>query len=118
MQNDGFRSFAEFWPYYLGEHSRPATRNLHFAGTLAAVAIAAYAAVRGEWMLMWLVPLASYGAAWGAHFLIERNRPATFRYPLWSLRGDFRMLALWLSGRLGGELKRCGIGPDASRVRP
>jgi hypothetical protein len=95
-----FQSFAEFWPYYLDEHSKPATRLLHCVGTLAAVALLVALIAIGKW---WLFPLAfvpGYGMAWIGHFFIEKNRPATFTYPLWSFMGDWKMLALMLTGRL------------------
>lgn len=103
MSQGEFKSFSEFWPYYLGEHSRPATRVLHYIGSLAAIAvIIAFVAV-GKW---WLFPLAlvpGYAMAWIGHFFIEKNRPATFKYPLWSFMGDWKMLALMLTGRLKSD---------------
>jgi hypothetical protein len=105
-------SFAQFWPYYLREHARPQTRALHYAGTSLVVAIALYALVSGRWLWLAAIPLAGYGFAWVAHFTVEKNRPATFTYPLWSLAADFRMWGLWLAGRLGPELDRAGVGRD------
>ena len=95
-----FKSFAEFWPYYLGEHRQPATRFLHYLGTLAALGSLVLLVVIGKW---WLFPLAfmpGYALAWVGHFFIEKNRPATFTYPLWSFMGDWKMLGLMLTGRL------------------
>lgn len=103
------KSFAEFWPYYLREHARPRTRALHYAGTTLVVLIAAGAALTGNWLLLLAIPLAGYGFAWTAHALVERNRPATFSYPAWSLAADFKMWWLWLTRRLEPELKAAGI---------
>lgn len=101
-----YRSFGEFWPFYLREHSRPLTRALHYAGTTLVVGIMLYAAFTGRWSWLIAIPLAGYGFAWVAHFAVEKNRPATFTYPLWSLAADFKMWWLWLTGRLGPELQR------------
>ena len=100
------RSFAEFWPYYLREHSQPRTRALHYAGTTVVILLATWAAVSGQWRLLLAIPIAGYGFAWIAHFTVEKNRPATFTYPLWSLAADFRMWWLWLIRRLEPELKK------------
>ena len=101
-----YRSFGEFWPFYLREHSRPLTRALHYAGTTLVVGVMLFAAFTGRWSWLIAVPLAGYGFAWIAHFAVEKNRPATFTYPLWSLAADFKMWWLWLTGRLGPELRR------------
>lgn len=106
MAEREFKSFAEFWPFYVAEHSKPATRALHAAGTLTATALVVAAMTAGKW---WLVPLAlapGYGAAWVGHFFVEHNRPATFRYPLWSFLGDYKMVALMLTGRMSAEVER------------
>lgn len=104
-----YRTFAEFWPFYLREHSRPRTRALHYAGTSLVVAITVFTLVTGQWWWLLAVPVAGYGFAWIAHFRFEKNRPATFTYPLWSLAADFKMWWLWLTGRLGTELDKAGI---------
>ena len=99
-----YESFAEFWPFYLREHSRPRTRALHYAGTSLVILFALAALVSRSWWLLIALPLAGYGFAWASHAFVERNRPATFTYPLWSLRADFRMWRLWLTGGIGREL--------------
>lgn len=104
-----YQSFTDFWPFYLREHSKPRTRALHFAGTSLVILLLILALATGRWWLLILVPLAGYGFAWTAHFAVEQNRPATFRYPLWSLAADFRMWWLWLSGRLEIELGKAGV---------
>ena len=100
------KTFEEFWPFYVSQHSLPITRALHFAGTtmvLAALAIAV-ARLSPRWVLAGFV--LGYGPAWIGHFFFEKNRPATFTHPLWSLRGDFRMYRLMLTGKMGPELER------------
>ena len=104
-----YETFAEFWPHYLREHSRPQTRALHYIGTALVIAVAAFAVVSGRWWWLLAMPLAGYGFAWLAHFGVEKNRPATFTYPLWSLASDFKMFGLWISGRLRPELDRAGV---------
>jgi hypothetical protein len=102
-------SFAEFWPYYLREHRQQGTRTLHLVGTTFSLLLLLAAVLRGRPTLLLGALLAGYGFAWVAHFAIERNRPATFRHPLWSFAADWKMWALALSGRLGAELRRAGI---------
>lgn len=109
MNADRFPSFAAFWPYYLREHSRPLTRALHYVGTTLVVGIGLYALLSGDHLWFAAMPIAGYFFAWLAHFTVEKNRPATFSYPLWSLAADFRMWWLWLTGRLDGELRRAGV---------
>jgi len=106
--------YADFWPYYLREHARPATRRLHYIGTALTFVFAGLALSRGGWW--WLaVPIAGYGFAWAAHFMVERNRPATFTHPLWSLVSDYRMFFLALSGKLASHLVRAGIGRSGDK---
>lgn len=97
---DRYQSFERFWPYYLSEHRDRGCRALHYLGTSSAIGSAVYGIVMLEpgWLLV--APFLGYGAAWAGHFLVEGNRPATFSYPLWSLRGDLRMLRLALTGTL------------------
>ncbi|MGJ7551492.1 Mpo1-like protein [Pseudomonas alloputida] len=95
-----FRSFAEFYPYYLGEHSNPTCRRLHFVGTSLVIALLAYTLGSGKWWLLLAVPFCGYGFAWVGHFFYERNKPATFKHPWYSLIGDFAMFRDILLGRI------------------
>jgi hypothetical protein len=86
-----YRSFAEFYPYYLSEHANRTCRRLHFIGSTLVLACAAIACIAGNaWWLLGM-PVCGYGFAWIGHFMFEKNRPATFRYPLYSLMGDWVM---------------------------
>ena len=107
-----YRSFEEFWPFHLREHSKPRTRMLHYIGTSIVVGIAIVALVTGLWLWLLAIPVAGYGFAWLAHFRVERNLPATFTYPLWSLAADFKMWWLWLTGKLQPELDKA-LGQDS-----
>jgi len=95
-----YASFREFYPFYLGEHRNPVSRRLHVVGTLAMLVIAVLALVTGNWRLVLAGIVLAYGLAWIGHFVFEKNRPATFQYPLYSLRGDFTMLRDVLLRRL------------------
>ncbi|KHD87920.1 MAG: membrane protein [Bdellovibrio sp. ArHS] len=94
------KNFAEFWPFYLQEHAKPLNRRLHFVGTFFVHIVFIYAIFAQAWLALWLLPVIGYGFAWVGHFVVERNRPATFKYPLWSLRGDFKMFYLMCRGKL------------------
>jgi len=109
------RSFNDFWLFYLREHSRPRTRALHYAGTTLVVALALLAVATRSWWLLLALPVAGYGFAWFSHAAVERNRPATFTYPLWSLRADFRMWLMWMTGRLDPELRQAGVAAEESK---
>jgi hypothetical protein len=109
MTDKTYQSFAEFWPFYLREHSKPLTRAYHYIGTSIVIAIAAYALLAGQWLWLLAMPVAGYFFAWLAHFTVEKNRPATFTYPLWSLGADFKMWWYALTGRLGPELEKAGV---------
>lgn len=94
-----YSTFAEFYPYYASQHRALGTRLLHVAGTAAVLAHTAWALASRQPRLLLLAPLLGYGPAWLGHALVERNRPATFTYPLWSLMADFKMFFAIVTGR-------------------
>jgi len=102
-----FNNFHEFWPFYVGEHARAVTRYCHFLGT-ACVFVCALLGGLVDSIFWFAMPLCGYGYgfAWFSHVVFERNRPATFRYPVWSLLADFKMFYLMLIGKMGEEVAR------------
>jgi len=109
--NRPIETYRDFWFYYLQEHARPETRAAHFVGTgLATSSLLALLATGNAWFGA-IALLAGYGPAWSSHFFIEKNRPATFTYPLWSLISDYRMAWNWLTGHLEEELAKAGVEP-------
>jgi hypothetical protein len=104
-QNDSttsteYRSFSEFYPFYLSQHANPVCRRLHFVGSLLVLAILAAVIVTGYSLWLLALPVAGYGFAWVGHFGFEKNKPATFAYPIYSLMGDWVMFAQMLSGKV------------------
>jgi hypothetical protein len=109
-----YRTFKDFWPFYLREHARPATRAWHYVGSTLAILVLAGALLTQTWWLLLAVPVAGYFFAWVSHAFVERNKPATFTYPLWSLIADYRMYGFFLAGKLDGELDKAGVRPDGT----
>jgi len=106
MSDEKLLTFEEFWPYYVKEHSKASTRLLHFVGTTAAMGCLAGAVLtKSKWLAL-VALVAGYGPAWISHFFIEHNRPATFDYPLWSLRADFVMWWKMATFQMGAEVER------------
>ena len=98
------KTFAEFWPYYLNEHRHLGCRVLHYIGTVSGLTTVGFATVAEPWLFL-ATPFAAYGPSWIGHFVVEGNRPASFRYPLWSFIADIRMCALAATGRLSPHLR-------------
>jgi hypothetical protein len=97
---DRYRTFRDFYPFYLSEHRHPVCRRLHFAGSLLVIAAIAAAILTGSAWWLLAAPVAGYGFAWVGHFFFENNRPATFTHPLYSLIGDWVMFSDILRGRI------------------
>ncbi len=105
-----FRSFSEFYPYYLSEHRNATCRRMHFIGTTLVLAILVAMIATQQWWMGLLLPIAGYGFAWVGHFAFEKNRPATFTYPRWSLAGDFVMYWQLLTGKIRFEERNTRAG--------
>ena len=103
QQENKITSFKEFYPFYLAEHSNPTCRALHYVGSLLVLTVLAYALMNQQYSLLWALPVIGYGFAWVGHFFVEHNRPATFKYPFYSLASDWVMLFQFLTGSLPKE---------------
>ena len=103
-------TYPEFWRRYLAAHADPRTRGLHYLGTSLALASLATAAIKRDGRWLAAAPIAGYAPAWLGHLKFEHNRPETFGHPVWSLISDFRMFGMFLSGRLGNELRIADAG--------
>jgi hypothetical protein len=100
-----FDTFGEFWPFYVSEHAKSLTRMLHFIGSTLVLACVAAAVVNGSGWFLLAAPVAGYGLAWIGHFFVEKNRPATFKYPFYSFAADWVMYGKILTGRMGDEVR-------------
>ena len=100
------RTYGEFWDFYVLEHSKPATRALHFVGTSIGSTLLVWFVISGRWYFFPLFFVVGYAFAWFAHFVIEKNKPASFRYPFWSFVSDFKMMWYMITGRMDGEVRR------------
>jgi len=108
------KTFSEFWPFYCREHSKPLTRRLHLAGSfLGPLVSAAVFLGTGSAHALWIWAVCGYGFAWFGHFFVERNRPATFRHPFYSLAADYVMVWKMLTGRMDEEVTRALREPKA-----
>ena len=95
-----YTSFSKFYPFYLSQHADKTNRRLHFCGSLLVITLALAALFTQHFLLFFAVPFAGYGFAWVGHFFFEKNKPATFTYPLYSLAGDFVMFWQILTGKI------------------
>lgn len=108
MANDElrFKTYAEFWDFYVLEHSEPLTRLLHFVGTTLGLVLLVWIIRSGNWLYLPLCLVIGYAFAWSAHFFVEHNKPATFKYPFWSFISDYKMVWFMLTGRMNAEVER------------
>lgn len=116
-QSQRIQSYSAFFLHYLREHAKPATRAWHYLAAMASLSVLGWALLVGPWWLALLMPVAGYGPAWVAHAFVERNKPATFTYPLWSLVSDYYMTALWATGRLTPKLREAGVTPGGTTAQ-
>ncbi len=105
------QTYEEFWPFYLREHAQPATRAWHYLGTFLGLVILTIAVLTKTWWLAPFMFVTGYFFAWMSHGFIEKNKPATFTYPIWSFISDFKMLFCFLTGQMPKELAKAGITP-------
>ena len=105
-ETERIETYAEFWDFYVAEHSEPLTRYLHFVGTTLGIVLLVWFVRSGNWFYFPLCFVVGYAFAWFAHFFIEHNKPATFKYPLWSLISDYKMVFYMLTGRMNAEVER------------
>ncbi len=105
MAEQRITRYRDFWSFYISQHSRAGTRHLHFVGTSGAIVLIVLAAALPEPWLLLCAAICGYFFAWAGHFFVEKNRPATFTYPVFSLIGDFHMYGLMCLGRMGAAVK-------------
>jgi hypothetical protein len=104
VEDEQFTSFAQFYPFYLTEHQHPVSRALHYTGSSLVLLLLVYSLYTQHYLLLIGLPLLGYGFAWLGHFGFEKNRPATFKYPIYSFLGDWVMLKDAISGQLKSKL--------------
>lgn len=95
-----YETFKEFYPFYLSEHSNRVCRLMHFIGTTLVLVLLGYALASENYKLLWFLPVAGYGFAWIGHFVFEKNKPASFKQPLFSFIGDWVMYAQIWTGKI------------------
>jgi len=103
------QTYTEFWDFYVREHSKPMTRVLHFVGTSLGIVLVVWFVASGRWYFFPFFFAVGYAFAWFAHFVVEKNRPASFKYPLWSFISDFKMMWYMVNGRMSREVERVKV---------
>ncbi len=98
-------NYGAFWDFYVAEHSEPLTRYLHFIGTMLGFVLLGWIFRSGNWIYFPLCLVIGYAFAWFAHFFVEHNKPATFKYPFWSFISDYKMVFYMLIGKMNAEVE-------------
>lgn len=106
MSEERIDNYSDFWDFYVQEHSKPMTRYFHFVGTVLGLVMLAWFIMGGNYVYIPLCFVVGYAFAWFSHFFIEKNRPATFKYPFWSYISDYKMVWFMLTGQMNRELDR------------
>lgn len=106
MSEERIKTYAEFWDFYVAEHSQPLTRLFHFIGTSLGIVLLVWIFRTGNFLYLPLCFATGYAFAWFSHFVIEKNKPATFKYPLWSFISDYKMMFYMLTGKMNSEVER------------
>ena len=101
-----YTSLKEFYPFYLTEHSNTTCRVLHFIGTALVFVVLFYAIITQRWLALLTIPFIGYGFAWVGHYFFEKNTPATFQYPGYSLASDFLLFFDLLLGKQKFSVKK------------
>ena len=106
VNNKRIENYREFWDFYVSEHQQPITRYLHFVGTTLGIVLLVFLVRGGHWLYLPLCLVVGYAFAWFSHFFVEKNKPASFKYPWWSFISDYKMLWFMLTGRMDAEVER------------
>lgn len=106
MSEKKIENYSEFWDFYVAEHSQPLTRLLHFIGTSLGIVLLVWFIRNGTYLYIPLCFVVGYAFAWTSHFFVEKNKPATFKYPLWSFISDYKMMFFMLIGKMNAEVER------------
>ena len=105
MAEKKYKTFWSFYPYYLSEHKNSTSRTLHIIGTGLIFVCLVAGIITGRWFWLILIPFVGYGFAWFGHYFFEKNKPATFTYPLYSLGSDFVMFWHTITGQIGRKMR-------------